>query len=280
LSYKVRELVTDEDFQLYSQPKVIKEIETLVKSTLTWLNDDGGFNADSSTLKSKLEVIKGLVDPIQDRKSEAQKRPELTVFLKEALSQAKSMIELVKVTIQTTDDSNREMEAKAKAEAEAASSSSSAAAEAAATATETATSATDPLADLEEEITSTSSSVEEKATILPVPAVSPYTEEDLEDLNDAYGRISEWLEEKLSTQESLKPHEPPAFKSEELQRKAKDLNDAVMQVLAKSMKNAKGKKAPPKSKKTKTKSAEPEAPSNFMAGVKKDPLDPRDHDEL
>jgi hypoxia up-regulated 1 len=264
-AYRYRELITDDEFQSFTLPQTIKEIETLLKSTVDWLSDDdAGGNADSKTLKAKLEELKGLVEPIKDRRNEASKRPELTTFLKDALSQAKSMIDLVKDTIRITDEQNLEMEKQRLASAAESTSTT-------AVPDSEASTAPDPLADLEQELPSTTSSVEEQATILPVPAVAPYSQEDLEDLNDVYGRVSEWLEEHLSLQETKKPWETPAFKGEELQKKAKDLNDVVMEVLQKSMKGSgkgSGKKKRSKTKKAKpTTTEEVKPPASFMAGV-------------
>jgi hypoxia up-regulated 1 len=92
--------------------------------------------------------------------------------------------------------------------------------------------------------------------------MAPYTEEDLKELTDAYETVNTWLEAKLAEQEKLKPHEDPVFAAGELQKKATELNDALMKVFNRKMKPLKSSttksKAPKPTKKPKAKTAKGE----------------------
>jgi hypoxia up-regulated 1 len=280
ISYRIREWLTDTEFTQYAQTKTVKELGDLVQNTISWLNDDKMSSlAPSEVLKAKLKMLTGLTDPIRERRNEATRRDEVTSALKEALKSAKGMIDLVAESIKATDKANKEMAEKAALEA---AEKEAAASEAPPSSTDT---TSDPLADLEEpDSTTTSSGAAEEATILPVPAVSPYTEEDLQDLLESHGTITEWLEDRLTIQETKKIYEDPAFKVEELETKANELNEAVMNVLTKSMGGGgyggkggkgKGKKATKPKKPKPAKTVDLDEEPSFMAFAKGNK-----HDEL
>lgn len=250
--YRIRDLVSDTSFTTFAPKPLIKELEKLAQSTSSWLSDDGA-NAKSEYLKEKLKALTDIVDPIKKRREESNKRPELTTFLKDALAQAKGMVEIIQDTVEKAKES-------AKSASEAASSSLASLAESSTSTESPAASGTvDPLADLEEADEPSSSTTSEETKPTEEAFVSPYSEDDLKEILTAYESVSGWLEKKISEQDKLKEWEEPVLKTGELQKKAKELNDVLMNILQKKMKRpetkskskSKSKTRSPKAKATK-----------------------------
>jgi hypoxia up-regulated 1 len=171
-------------------------------------------------------------------------------MLREALGQAQGLVNIIKDSMVVASSS----------EAAASSSASEEAAKAAASPSTSTSSAdpetsVDPLAELEEDESSSTTSTTEIPTPSANPWISPYTEDDLKALTDTYESVNTWLEEKLAEQEKLKPYEDPIFAPGELQKKATELNDALMSLLQKKLKQQQPPKPKPKSKTSKTKAA-------------------------
>lgn len=209
---------------------MIKEINKLVKSTSSWLSDNS--DAKSEILVAKLKAITDLVDPIKQRQEDASVLPEQTEMLKSILEQSKTMIGVIRDTIESASKSAASLaEEASKTAAEAASSVSSAI---------VGEESIDPLADLEQDESSSSSSSSSIAK--PIPTAEPgYSSEDLKSLSDVYESVETWLTEKLTAQEKLKAWEDPAVRPGDLQKKGKELNDALMKMLQKKLKNQKAK---------------------------------------
>ncbi|KAF2663911.1 actin-like ATPase domain-containing protein [Microthyrium microscopicum] len=244
-TYKARDLLTDESFTGFASKPMLKDIEDLIKATSSWVSEEG-FTAASDILKEKLKALHALVDPIRRRKDEAEKRPQLTTTLREALSQAQSFIKIIEESIESS-----------------AKSASSAAAEASKSVEDGASSVTSAikgettdggLESLEEDESSSSSTKSATTTAIPEPFMPQYTAEDLSELAGSYKTVEEWLEKKLKEQDALKPWEEPVFDSKEISSKATDLNNALMKILTKKMK-------PPPKPKSKSKSAKKAAKS-------------------
>ncbi|KAK4983955.1 lumenal Hsp70 protein [Elasticomyces elasticus] len=241
-TYKVRDLITDAGFKDASTDAQRTEISSMLSTTSEWLYSEGA-NAATDVLKGKLSDLKALVDPVMKRKEEALKRPEKLRMLQDALDQTKSLIEVVSQQVE-----------------KAAGASSSLAAEEAARASaspERSTVSSDEFADLEEPDTS-SSSASASTTKPPKPPTefSPYTNEDLTLVSEAYESISAWLQSKTSEQDRLGPHEDPAVSTSEIEAKATELNKVMMDLLQKKMRtpprssSSSSKRAKPSSKKT------------------------------
>jgi len=229
--YKVRDLVEDTSFTTFGSAPMIKDISKLVKSTSSWLSDNA--DAKSEVLIEKLKAITDLVDPIKKRRDDATQLPEQTELLRNVLSQSKTLIGVIRDTIESASKSAASLaEEASKTAADAASSVSSAV---------VGEQSADPLAELEQDEPATSSS-SSSASAKPSAAPEPgYSEEDLKTLNDAYEKVEIWLESKLAEQEKLKPWEDSVVKPGELQSRGKELNDALMKILQKKMKSQKSR---------------------------------------
>lgn len=250
--YKVRDLLTDESFITYASQAVRQQLEELREKTSEWMADAS--SATSDELKERLKALKDLVTPVQSRKAEAQLRPEYVEMAKQALNQTRMLIGVIQDSIEEASRSEASSkslleEMKSAAEAEA-SPSSSMESDASATASER-----DPLADLEEPGAPDAWSSASDATTIPTPGpyLTPYTTEDLKELSDEYESVASWLEEKLAQQEKVNPWDDPVFNSKELEKKTKQLNDALMAIVQKKMVRT-PPKVPKKDKSSKPKS--------------------------
>jgi hypoxia up-regulated 1 len=234
--YKVRDILSDTSFTTFASTPMIKDIESLLKTSSKWLSDSEG-TATSKDLKAKLKGLEEQVNPIKSRKEEAARRPELVGFLRDALQQAKGLAEVIRQSLES-----------AKSAVESSIESSTVSSESSTTSAPAEPSSRDPLADLEEadDPSTTTTSAEPKSS--EDPFVMPYTETDLEDMMESYESVTTWLDEKLVEQANLKEWEEPVLLSTDLQRKAKDLNDALMKLLQQKMRKptSKGRAKKPK----------------------------------
>jgi hypoxia up-regulated 1 len=244
--YKVRDLLEDSNFTPFASKLTISEIESLIKSTSKWLSDSDDVATTSKALKEKLKGLEELVNPVKSRKEEATKRPELTSYLREALEQAKGLVDVISKELKSSKTTTTAIPTADSSETSGT--------------TSAATSATgDPLADLEEADESTSTTSSEAAKSTELPFVSPYSEADLLEMQASYEAVNTWLESKLAEQSKLKDWEEPALTSEALSKKAKELNDALMNLLQRKLKKPtsnKGKSKKPKPTKKADKKAE------------------------
>ena len=233
-TYKIRDILEDEAFMDASTPAQRDEIEQKSNDASMWLYGDGA-EASRQVLKARLDELRGLVSPIQKRKEEAISRPTEVERLKDTLSQAKTMVEMVK----------QQQDAQSQAESERSASMSSSdaspdASSSSSTTTVESSSTTDPLDDLDDDpITSSSASTKSSKTATPSaePIMPMYTPEDLEAITAKESAIKVWLEEKLAEQEKLGPTDDPAVLSSDLAAKSQELNSAIMDLLTKQMKN-------------------------------------------
>ena len=243
-TYKVHDFVDDERFVAASTEKQRAEIEEKFKSASEWLYGDGA-NANREVLKARLKELRDLVDPIQKRKDEVNRRPEEVRLLREALNQTKSLIDVVK------EQSEKASMAAAAASASSSSFASSSAEEATATSSST---VDDDFAGLDDDPTTTGEP--SASTQIPeMPQFPSYSEEDLASLTSAYDSVQTWLDEKLEQQEKLSPTDDPVVFSSELAAKAKELNKVIVELIQKKMKLPPKPKSSSKSKTSKTKTS-------------------------
>ena len=229
-TYKIRDILEDDGFVAASTEKERDSIEEKSNDASIWLYGDGA-DASRELLKSRLDELRGLVAPIQKRKDEAIKRPSEIQKLRDALTQANTMVTVVQ----------QQREAQVLAESKAASGSDAAESQT----TPAPSTSTDDFADLDDDTASVSSSTISAAPDVPA---SIYSEEDVNAILLKEKAVQEWLDEKIAEQEALSPTDDPVLFSSELSAKSKELNDVVMSLLTKQM------KTPPKPKKSKTKS--------------------------
>ena len=233
-TYKVRDILDNEDFIAVSTPKERKDLEAKSQAASEWIYA-GGSNAGRDELKKRLKELKDIVDPMETRKEEAASRPEQVKLLYEALNQTKTFIDTIKGQIENDT----------KAHASFSSSKSSAAA--VSTSTSTSTTATeDDFAGLEDDspdtLSTTSAPAEEET--LPPPL---YTMEDLTTPQTLYDTISKWASSKLTEQEKLPPTTDPIIVTKDIAAKTKQLQDATIELIMKTLKQPTNpKKIPPK----------------------------------
>ncbi|APA15992.1 hypothetical protein SS1G_10087 [Sclerotinia sclerotiorum 1980 UF-70] len=238
-TYKVRDFLDNEEFIAASTETERSELESKSKAASEWIYS-GGADASRDELKAKLKEMKDIVTPIQKRREETAGRPEHLKALKEALEQTKSFIAGVKEQI--------------KNETEAHSSFSASKSSASASAKTTSTITVDDFVDLEDdEIAGSASSTvtappEEETMNPPI-----YTEADIVAPQELYDSISKWLAELSEKQEKLAPTDDPVLLIKDLTEKTKQLQDAGVELIMKSMKQPykSSRKPTPKSDKPK-----------------------------
>jgi hypoxia up-regulated 1 len=263
LIYKVRDLLEDSNFTPFASKLTLSEIESLVKTTSKWLHDSDDATTTSTALKGKLKALEDMVNPVKNRKEEAAKRPELTGYLREALEQAKGLVGVIRKELKSAK-SSAVPESMSTSTATAESGESSADSTKTSSITPTASSGTsDPLADLEEADESTSTTSSEAAKSTEAPFISPYSEADLEEMEASYESVNTWLEAKLAEQAKLREWEEPVLTSDALSKKAKELNDALMNLLQRKLKK-------PTSNKGKSKKVKPTKKADKKNGKKEE----------
>ncbi|KAK5055968.1 hypothetical protein LTR84_012518 [Exophiala bonariae] len=241
-TYRARDYLEDETFISASTAKARTELEKQLGAVSEWLYGDGS-DAKLQDFKDKLKSLKGLVDPVLKRKSEAIKRPDAIKGLQDGLENLAGMIKMVEGSVQKA--------------AEDAASSASEAAASAASSTTTSTTTSSVGDDLDEDPYSTSSAAESFESEVPPIKPYEYTAEDLSALTSKYEAAKAWLEKKLASQDKLTLTDDPAFLSSELETKSQELQRAVSDILMKAIrmndprKSKSSKKAKPKTTKTK-----------------------------
>ncbi len=235
-TYKIRDTLEDEAFIAASTSEQRDEIEQKSNDASMWLYGDGA-EAGRDVLKAKLDELRGLVNPVQKRKTEAAKRPEEIKKLQDAISQADTMVTVMK----QQEEAQKVSESAASSSTTTESSSN----------TTPATSAGDDFADLDDEpVTSTTTT-----SAIPEAPKPMYSEEDLKAMTELEVATKQWLEEKLAEQAKLSPTDDPVLLTSDLAAKSKELSDAVMNLLTRMAKpSPKSKKAKPSTKTAKTKS--------------------------
>lgn len=289
-TYRSRDLLEDEGFVAASTKEQRAAIETQLHELSDWLYAEG-VDADEKTLKAKHSALKALIDPVVARKAEAKNRPEAVAKLKELLGSSKDVMEMIRSSV------DKVAAAESSAAAASASASSASAESSSSSSTPSASpssaNADDTLSDLEQDLPPPPPESTPQNT--PEPFTSPYTADDLTYLTTKYDTIATWLETKLSAQAKLSPHDDPALTATELDRRHKELSDAIVdlaqrQLRANAKKTGGGKKSGSGSgagsggKKNKTtaakrkeekrkKAAEEEAAAEAAADGKKDKAD-------
>jgi hypoxia up-regulated 1 len=241
-TYKVRDLVEQEDFVAHSTAEERATLEKLNNDASDWLYEDGA-DATKEVLKARLKALQKLAVPVQKRIEEAAKRPELVKGLQDALKQTSEFLADIKNKI---------------AEHDAFHSSKSAASASASTDAESSTTTAPPAADfdgLEDEeakpVTAMEDLDKERG---PVPPL--YILDDLKDSEAAYVSISAWLEEKLPAQDKLGATDDPVLLVKELTERREKLDKAGMDLAMKGVRNFEKRKASDEKDKKKAKKAE------------------------
>ena len=234
--YKVKDVVEDEGFIAASTQEQRDSLLSKSSEIGSWLYEDGS-DAPRNVLKEKLDELRGMVNPINKRKKEANERPEAVKRLKDAINQAETMEGLVK----------QHLESQSSSEAAASSTSTTST-----SATETtAAPSADEFADLEEESSTGTTTTASEIPEIPQPLFSA---SDLVEMEEARKSVEVWLDEKTTEQDKLAATDDPILLSSDLDAKAKELSDAATNMLMKQIRQPKPKKSKASSKKKKSKS--------------------------
>lgn len=228
-TYFVRDFLSNEDYAAVSTEKQRVEISKLLESTRAFMEDSSKVaKAKEEELKEKLKGLKGLVEPIQTRRTEETKRPAMVDRLKESLNQTNQLVDMIREQVKLAE----ERQSKAKEFTSTPTSDSSDAS------TDPSPSASDDLDDLEEPDPTSTSTEEEGPKYSDPSDFNAYTSVDLTAITSAYESAKTWLEEKEAEQAKLGPHEEPVLLVREIEKKAEELGTVMRDLLYKKMKGA------------------------------------------
>ncbi|KAI6711442.1 hypothetical protein PZA11_003227 [Diplocarpon coronariae] len=231
-TYQARDLLEDENFIAASKKEERESLEAKAKAASDWIYS-GGTEASREELKAKLKEMKDIVAPIELRKSEAVARPEALKELRDALNQTQTVIKGISEQIANDIKKHEEF---------------SASKAAAASAKPTPSPVSDEFAELEDEVTSSTTSAPAQEETLAPPV---YRWEDLTGIQQFYDTATTWLNEKLPAQEKLSASDDPVILSKDLSAKARLLTDMHVDLMMKSMKQPYKSSRPTSSKKAK-----------------------------
>ena len=251
-TYKVREHLDNEDFVAASTEAEREKIETLREAASEWIYS-GGVSATREELKAKYNEINDLVKPVSKRVQEKASRPAKIEALETELKDAQGVIDRVLKQI-GKEEQAIESWSSSKSASSVSVASSTTTSESSKTTTATSASDFEGLEDEESTTTTTTSStvVEEEA----IPTVHfPATE--LVPLQKLHSDITSWLATSQKEQSALAETAEPTLTVSALEAKIKQLADARLDVVIRSLKIdlPKPKKKPvtkPKTKKKKT----------------------------
>ena len=254
-TYKIRDILEDESFVAASTSAEREMIEEKSNDASMWLYGEGA-EASRDILKARLDELRGLVKPITRRKDEAKKRPEALKALQDGLSQAQSMVTVLR---------QQQLEAQSIADAV-----SSSASESETQTIATPSASSDDFADLDDD--PSSSSVPPSA--IPEMPMPMYSEADFAVVLEKQEAVQKWLDEKLPEQEKLSLTDEPVLLSSELAAITKELSDMVTNLIMKQINAPRPKKAKASSKTAKTKlslSKPAETTSTFSTAAEAEP---------
>lgn len=220
-TYKIRELVEDESFVSVSTEAERKQLAEKASETSEWLYDDGS-DAPKDELKAKHKELQDLASPIQKRKDEAEKRPELLSKLKQTVDSSVAFLENMNKQID-------EYEAFQASASEATSSTSEQAAEAS-------KGDFDGLEDDAPTEKTMEDVLEERG---PVPPL--YKRDDLMELEELIRSTQEWLKEIVPKQDALAATADPVLLAKDLNAKAQKIEAVGKELALKGVKNFDGK---------------------------------------
>ncbi|KAL9128298.1 MAG: hypothetical protein Q9217_003003 [Psora testacea] len=232
-TYKIRDILEDEGFIAVSTSTQRDAIEQRANDASMWLYGDGA-EASRAVLEARLDELRGLVKAVQKRKDEAVKRPDAVKQLQDAVSQARTMVSVIK------------QQQEAQYTADSASSSSEAS-----STTPISASANDDFADLDDEPILSSITISAQP-VMPTPI---YSEADVSAILKKLESAQIWLDEKLAEQGKLSPTDDPILLSTDVSARAKELSEMVTDLLMKQIQTPKPKKVKASTKAAKSKSS-------------------------
>ena len=232
-TYKIRDILEDDGFISVSTSAQRKEIEQKSSEASTWLYADGA-EASRNVLKARLDQLRSLVKPVQKRKDEAIKRPNAIKQLRDGISQAKTMVSVIK----------EQQDTQTMAESSSSESEST-------FATATSTSASDEFAELDDDSVTPSST----SSAMPDTTSPILSEADFAAIIEKQESAQTWLDDKIKEQDKLSPTDDPILLASDLSARTTELNEMVTKLVMKQIKAPKPKKAKASIKTPRTKSS-------------------------
>lgn len=232
-TYRVRDKLEDAAFVAASTISERTALSKLAEEASEWLYGEGA-DATREVLKKRLNELTKLISPIEDKISEAAKRPAQVKLLRDSLDSVQSVIETVKKNIK---DNEEAVKSWSSAQEESSKSSTTSAP------TSTETDANDleiPDEDAEAESTTTAEPV-------PKPTYA-VTEDDLAPIISKFEEVTKWLEEKLDAQNKLSEVDEPVLLVKDMADKANEVSKMSVELIMKGM-----RQEVPKPKKSSTK---------------------------
>jgi hypoxia up-regulated 1 len=231
-TYFVRDFLENEDYIAVSTQAERDELSKSLDEVRSFMeNVKEVAKATESKFKWRLNGLKDLVQPIQQRRNEVLARPEKIEELKKSLEKTEKLVDMVRKQLAQA------AEARSKAE-ELASSSTTASPSASA-------GADDEWADLEEPDTTTAADIPKYSS----PAdFSLYSDVDLKELEASYEAALTWLKEKEAEQSRLLPTDQPVLLVKDIEAQAEKLGKVVTDLVYKKMQQAKPKGGAKKAK--------------------------------
>lgn len=232
-TYRVRDKLEDAVFIAASTVAERTALGKLAEEASEWLYGEGA-DATREALRTKLNELKKLVTPIEDKMLEASKRPAQIKLLRDSLDSATSVIETVKKNIKDNEEAVKSWSSAQEASASSTTSSSVASAKTDA----------DDLEIVDEKV-----EFESTTTADPVPMPTyAVSDEDLQPIVNKLEEITKWLEEKLEAQNKLSEVDEPVLLVKDMADKANEVSKMSVELIMKGM-----KQEIPKPKKTSTK---------------------------
>lgn len=255
-TYKVRDLLENENFAAVSTEEERTALQTLASETGEWLDEEGA-DAPREELSKRLKELKALVDPIQKRVDEAAERPEAVRELKNALDQTDAFLGTVRKQIEEYEEWQAASGSAEKPSAEAEAG----------------------FDGLEDDAPAEAAAEDAADSGPPAPV---YKLEDLEVVDAVAKEVRGWLEEVEPKQEALPAHADPVLLAADLKARKEKLDKAGMDLAMKGVKSFEKSKAKKKAKaetKSETKTESSQAESETKAGEPEE-KERGEHDEL
>ncbi|EFE38882.1 hypothetical protein TRV_06401 [Trichophyton verrucosum HKI 0517] len=253
--YKGHHWLDEETFTKATTKDVLKQLEEKLSILGEWLHDDGT-SAGIEELKDKLRDLKGIVDPVVDRRNEGLTRPRKIDALKGSLDSTKMLVEIMESQIKAEEELfSSSLSAYEAASTEAPSSSTnedSSTPSTASTPAGTPTKDSNENSDLDNDNFAESSSATQSAPLVkPTLTYSLYSPEDLSAAASLLNATTKWLESKLEEQNKLSEFEDPALTITEIDAKLKEIEKILSSILTKQRRQGSSKSKPITKKKVK-----------------------------
>jgi hypoxia up-regulated 1 len=252
--YRARDLVGDEGFRNCIPKEALLSLEEKLSHTSDWLYGDG-LDASTQNLLDKVNELKELVDPAMKRKNEHAHRPLKVETLKQSLSSAKILLDLMQDRIAAEGDLFSASSPSSQSESvllpsesstglsgalSSPSSTTTTTSDGISTASSPSETPSDDFASLDDDpygssslTTATSSTESSSSSSKPSPSFSLYTPDDLSALSATYNSINTWIDTQLALQERLSDSDDPVLTVADLNAKMHELERALRRLMTK-----------------------------------------------